>query len=75
MEEQQLIPEDEYAAARRAAINGDELFLREFFRRYGDYSELKDRVGDSWFKTENSDDENARRMIFHTNQFNNWAEY
>jgi ankyrin repeat protein len=75
MEEQQRIPEDEYAAALRAAINGDELFLREFFRRYCDYSDLKDRVGDSWFKTENSDEENARRMIFHTNQFNNWAEY
>jgi hypothetical protein len=65
MEQQQRIPEDENAAARRAAIDGDEPFLREFFRRYSDYPELKDR-----FEPENGDEENARQMICDTNQFN-----
>lgn len=75
MEQQERIPEDERTAAGRAAIEGDELFLREFFRRYGDYPNLKERIGGNWFKPENSDAENARQMICNTNQFNSWAEY
>jgi len=73
MQEQQRIPEDENAAARRAAIEGNAPFLRAFFKRYSDYPELKKRI--DGYMPEKSEVENARQMICNSNQFNNWPEY
>jgi hypothetical protein len=69
------IPVSEQKAAQTAAQEGNLELLTDFLHRYKDHPQLLQGYAGAGYQPENTDEENARRIIAHIHYFNGWDDY
>jgi len=69
------IPVTQKEAAHAATQEGNPELLADFLRTYRGYPQLMHWYAGAGYRAENSDEENARRIIAHVHHFTTWDDY